>query len=182
MQRIALGVLLMVVVSACAADAADDLGDMETTTTTVVASTTTAPATTTTAEPATTRTSFEAPPATPPNPDRGPFVGIWRWANTHTRYIQLFEHGVIATGAIVDDALDFTRFGEWDVRDGVMTIAFLEHGFEGCDDSPGTYAVRISAQNLVMEIVDDPCEGRAVWLIGSDRTTRTWLPDDADAP
>ena len=139
---------------------------------------TTTMAPTTTTEPVTT-TGFTAPPQTVPNPDREPFVGIWRWAGTHTRYMELVDHGVIGTGAIVDSNLQLTRFGEWDVIDGVMTIRFLSIDGSCGDDDIGTYEVSISGSNLRMILEEDPCDHRVLWLLGTDRTSRTWLPDDA---
>lgn len=179
MRRGAVVGVFLLVLTGCG----DDDAVTTTTSTTAAPTTTTTLATTTTADTGTTRTSFEAPPATAPNPERGPFVGIWRWANTHTRYMQLFDHGVIAVGDVVDSSLQLTSLGEWDVHEGVMTIEFLQIGPETCaDDAVGVFAVRIAGTNLVMDLVGDGCEGRAGWLIGTDRTTRTWLPDDAVAP
>lgn len=182
-RSIVLLALALLVASCGDDDAAGDTTTLppSTTTTTTTAATTAAPSTT--AAPTTTRTTFEAPPATSPNPERGQFVGIWRWPDTHTRYIQLYEHGVIAVGAIVEDSLQLPSLGEWDVVDGVMTITSLQIGADTCaDDAVGTYAIRLSGQNLVMDRIADACEGRATWLIGSDLDRRTWLPADASGP
>lgn len=184
MRRVAtIAFAVLVILPACG----DDDTAATTNAPTAIASTTTAAdtssststTTTTSVAPSTTRTSFESPPGTDPNPERGPFVGIWRWAGTHTRYIQLFEHGVIAAGDIVDGTLQLTRTGEWDIADGMMTVASLELGPDPCGDVPATYEIRIAGQNLVMTLIDDPCAGRAIWLLGRDTTVRTWIPDDA---
>ena len=176
-RLIHLTIVTALVVGACGDDDAGISTTSEATTSSTSTTTTTAPpTTTTTTAPPTSTTSFSPPPPTTPNPELLEFAGLWRWPNTHTRYLELLDHGVIAVGDVRDDSLELYRLGEWDVVDGLMTIRFLQIGGTCPNEAVGYYEISTSGSNLVTTLITDECENRSRWLIGLDRTSRTWLP------
>ncbi|MFH1104243.1 MAG: hypothetical protein V1757_04790 [Actinomycetota bacterium] len=164
----------LVIMTAC--------GDDDATTTTTVSSTTTAPSTTsapsttTTVAATTSTTATSTPTTTQPNPEMIAVAGLWRWPATHTRYIMLGESGVISAGDVVDGVLQLPLAGEWTMTDGVIEIRFLELSGSCANEAIGRYDARLSGGNLVMTLMGDDCANRAMWLIGLDRQTRTWIP------
>ena len=144
--------------------------------TTTAPSTTIAPSTTTTVAAGTSTTATSTPTTTQPNPEMIAVAGLWRWPGTHTRYIMLGESGVISAGDVVDDALQLPHAGEWTMTDGVIEIRFLEVSGTCPNEAIGRYDARLSGGDLVMTLIGDDCANRAMWLIGLDRQTRTWIP------
>lgn len=136
---------------------------------------TTTEAPTSTTAPAATTTGFTAPPTTDVDPARVALSGLWRWAGTHTRYIRLQDHGAIEAGDVVDDALQLDRIGRWSMNGEMMEIRFLQVGGTCANDAVGIYQVSRSGSRLWMDLVTDDCNDRARWLIGSGRTSRTWI-------
>jgi hypothetical protein len=174
-RLVALLVVSVLVFAACGDDEAAVFTTTSTTVTTVAPTTTALVTTTTTSTIPPTTTTFVAPPSTAVDPELTAYAGLWRWPDTHSRYLQLLDHGVLAVGDIVDDSLELNWLGEWTVRDQLMEIRFLQIGGTCPNEAVGYYEVTVSSSRLDMRLVTDECDNRSRWLIGVDRTQRTWI-------
>jgi hypothetical protein len=148
------------------------------TSTTAEATTTAAPATTTVG--AVTSTTEETTTSTTLDAALNEYAGLWRWAETDQKLMRLEVDGSLAIGYTLDGVPQLGlrgAVGEWEIVDGGISITGL--GLGDCpDDVAATYEIDVSEDGFVMSVLDEECSDRVRWLLGSESTSRAWIPSE----